>query len=382
MKPKVYITSLHLMHGGVEMAISSLSNALVKRGYEVELLCTYNLGQPAYALDNRVKITYLTHVHPNREEFKDALAKKNLPKIFREGLYALRVLRMKKQVLKTQFQQIREGIIISTRNEDSVLLSKYGQPKVRKIAQLHHDHCFRSKLLHDFVKNYKNIDVFALLTEELRQEVSEIMEKNTHTQCVVLPNFLPEGTQKTEKTSLKNQVLAVGRLDPAKGFDRLIALWKPIFDATGTVLKIIGDGALKPELEAEIARLGLTHGVFLTGAMEHRAVLEEMKKSIFYAMTSHTEGFPFVLLEAMSQGLPAIAYDVRVGPRAIIESGKNGYLIPDNNETAFVEKALNLIGSPNLRGQLSAGALKRAEAFSEDAIMARWEAVLTPPDKE
>ena len=43
---KIYITSLHLMHGGVEMAISLLGNALVKRGYDVEILCTYNLGEP------------------------------------------------------------------------------------------------------------------------------------------------------------------------------------------------------------------------------------------------------------------------------------------------------------------------------------------------
>ena len=71
---KVYITSLHMMHGGVEMAITLLANALVEQGYAVEVLCIYNLGNPVYHLDERVKITYLTNVHPNKEEFKDAVS--------------------------------------------------------------------------------------------------------------------------------------------------------------------------------------------------------------------------------------------------------------------------------------------------------------------
>lgn len=76
---KVYITSLHLLHGGVEMAITLLANALVKRGFNVEILCIYNLGDPAYSIDKKVKITYLSDVHPNREEFYKAVKEKTFP---------------------------------------------------------------------------------------------------------------------------------------------------------------------------------------------------------------------------------------------------------------------------------------------------------------
>lgn len=379
MKKKIYITSLHLMHGGVEMAITAMANALVKRGYPVEILCTYNLGTPAYALDERVTVSYLTDVHPNRDEFKQAIKQKDFPGIVREGMYAIRVLRLKKQVLKEQFQKIQEGIVISTRNEDSVLLSKYGQKNVLKIAQLHHDHCFDKKMLGDFKKRYQNIDVFALLTEQLRQEVSQMMGNNLHTKCVAMPNFLPAGTQMDEQITKENQAVAVGRLDPVKGFLRLIRLWEPVHEQTGTVLKIIGGGNQQGELEAEIQKLGLQEAVILTGPMDHDAVLSEMKKSVFYAMTSVTEGFPFVLLEAMSQGLPAIAYDVRVGPRAIIEDGKNGYLIAPEDEAAFVEKAKCLITDRVLQAQLSGHALERSADFSEEKIMDRWEQIFGFP---
>lgn len=375
MNKKIYITSLHLMHGGIEMAITALSNALVKRGYQVELLCTYNLGEPAYPLDDRVQIRYLTDVHPNREEFKQAIRSKNPLAILREGLYAVRVLRLKKKVLIEQFKKIREGIIISTRNEDSVLLSKYGNESVLKIAQLHHDHGFDGKLTGDFAHRYQNIDYFTLLTPQLQQEVAEMMKNNRRTKCVVMPNFLPE-QQNTPDVPLENQAVAVGRLHPEKGFLRLIQAWKPIYETTGTVLKIIGGGDQREALEQEIAAQGLQEGVILTGAMSHDGVLEEMKKSVFYAMTSHSEGFGFVIIEAMEQGAPVIAYDVRTGPRAILEDGKNGFLVADDDAKTFTEKALQLIQNPRLRDQMSQAAKERAADFTEEAVLRQWESLL------
>jgi N-acetylglucosaminyldiphosphoundecaprenol N-acetyl-beta-D-mannosaminyltransferase len=374
MKNKVRITALHLSHGGIEMAITSLSNALVRRGYEMEILCTYNLGQPAYPLDERVQVTYLTNVKPNREAFQRALRQKNLPAIFREGLYAVRVLRLKKKVLIQQFRKIRDGVIISTRHEDSVLLSKYGNAGVRKIAQLHRDHCFDKKLLQEFVSSYNNIDVFTLLTPQLQQEVSEIMKDNHRTQCVCVPNFLPE--TKTVTAEMQNQAVAVGRLHPEKGFLRLIRLWKPIYEQTGTILKIVGGGNQQAELEQKIATQGLTEGVVLTGMLEHDRVLEEMKKSVFYAMTSLSEGLPFVLIEAMAQGVPAIAYDVRVGPRAVITDGENGFLIQEDDAQGFAEKALMLIQNPDLRAKMAQAAVQSAANYTEDAVLRKWQTLL------
>ena len=146
------------MHGGVEMAVTLLANAFTEYGYDVEILCTYNLGQPVYKLDDRVKVTYLTDVRPNREEFRAAIKSKNPFKILKEGLYSVKVLRLKKSTLIKKFKEIQDGIIVSTRNEHSVLLSKYGNDGVKKIAQLHHDHLFDRKLLSDFKTAYSLIN--------------------------------------------------------------------------------------------------------------------------------------------------------------------------------------------------------------------------------
>lgn len=375
---KIYITSLHLKHGGIEMAISSLANALVKRGYEVEILCTYRLGEPAYALDGNVTVTYLTDVQPNREAVVNAVRQKNPIRLVKEVLYALKVLYLKKKVLKDRFRAIKGDVIISTRNEDSVLLSRYGNDSTLKIAQLHHDHCFDKRLIRDFKRHYTNIDIFLLLTDELRQEVSEMMANNPHTRCLTMPNFLPDTDHaKTAETERADQVVAVGRLHEVKGFLRLIDNWATVAPHCDTVLKIIGGGEQEVQLKARIAELGLEERVILTGAMDHDDVLREMRRSLFYVMTSFTEGFPFVLIEAMSQGLPVVAYDVRVGPRAIVRQGENGFLIADGDRDGFAERVLHLIENASVRERLSKAACSRANDFTETTILKRWDDILS-----
>ncbi len=368
---KIYITSLHMLHGGVEMAITLLANALVKRGYEVEILCTYHLGNPVYHLNDKVKITYLTDVHPNKTEFKEAVRRKNPIKIIAEAIYAVRVLGVKKKTLVEQFRQIEEGIIISTRNEHSVLLSKYGKSNVKKIAQLHHDHEFNRKLMKDFASRYHNIDYFVLLTDLLKTEVQEMMRTNHHTECVVIPNFLEKSSER-ENMVRERQIITVGRLHTVKGYDRLIQMWSKLQFTEPTVLKLIGDGEERENLEKLIQQNHLEDRVVMTGALEHECVMEEMRKSLFYVMTSYSEAFPFVLIEAMENGLPVVAFDVRVGPRAIVEDGKSGFLIPDSNEQVFIDKIKVLGEDRTIRERMSEEAVLRSKEFAEEQVMEKW----------
>lgn len=372
---KVYITSLHLLHGGVEMAITLLANALVKRGFNVEILCIYNLGDPAYSIDKKVKITYLSDVHPNREEFYKAVKEKNVPLMIREGLYSVKVLYLKNKVMADAIKRIDKGVIISTRNEHSVLLSKYGRREVRKVAQLHHDHKFEKRLIRDFKKKYTNIDYFVLLTEKLKDEVKTMMKEDTHTKCVVIPNFLSDMSEVLH-SERKRQVLAVGRLHSVKGFERLIKIWKRFDAKDETVLKIIGDGQEKEALQNLIDKYCLQEKVIMTGELSHEKVMEEMHRSICYVMTSYSEAFPFVLIEAMAGGLPVVAYDVRVGPAAIVQNGESGFLIPDGNEELFIDKLRILCQDDKLREQMSKNAVQRSREFSEDSVMKKWLEIL------
>ncbi len=377
MKKEIYITALHLAHGGVEMAISLMSNAFVRRGYSVTILSLYDLGEPAYSISTDVNIEYLTDVRPNREEFASAIRSKNPIKILKEGLYALKVLRLKKTALVKRIKAIDDGIIISTRNEHSVLLSKYGNEKVKKIAQLHHDHCFDGRLLSDIKERYKRIDYFALLTDRLTGEVEKMMEGvNTHTRCITIENFLDRCECSVDLEKKEKQIVAVGRLHTVKGFDRLLRIWKETSHThPDWQLVIVGDGDERQRLHELAQDLGIGGSVTFTGALEHEKAMAVMLESSAYVMTSHSEGFPFVLIEAMSCGLPVVSFDVRVGPAAIVNDKINGLLVEDNDHDAFSASLCRLMDNEALRLEYAKNALERAKDFTEEKIVQKWMSV-------
>ena len=372
------ITSLHLQHGGVEMAISLLANALCEKGFQVQILCTYNLGEPAYPLDPRVQVRYLTQDQPNREAFQQALHHKNPIGILREGLRAVGILRRKKRTMIQAISSISTGTILSTRNEHSVLLSRYGQPGVKKVAQLHHDHLFDPKLIEDFQKHYEHIDYLALLVPQLTQEVQEFMKgHNTHTQCITIGNFLKEDPCPTSPIQRENQVIAVGRLHPDKGFDRLLQIWSQVAPTHPEwTLRIIGEGPLRGALEQQCQDLGIQNSVQLPGALPHDQVMQEMSHSAIYAMTSVSEGFPFVLIEAMACALPIVAYDVRVGPGALIQNEHNGILVPDNQTELFAQQLSRLMDQTSLRTQMGQAGREKSKEYLQDHVLEQWLSIL------
>lgn len=376
MSKKIYITALHLLHGGVEMSISLIANALVEKGYEVEILCSYNLGEPSYSIDPKVKITYLTDLKPNKDEFKAAVKEKNIINILKEGLYSVTVLREKKSSMAKAIKNIENGTILSTRNEHSVLLSKYGKEQVNKVAQLHHDHKFDGNLIKDFQNNYSNIDYFVLLTELLRDEVEEMLKgHNDKTKCLCIPNFLEE--EEIENLHKEKQVVAVGRLHSVKGFDRLLDIWAIVSkECPEWKLKIIGGGEEEASIKGKINELDLNNSVELTGMLNHEETMKEMSKSGVFAMTSHSEGFPFVLIEALMCSTPIVAFDVRVGPRAIIDDGKEGYLIPDKELEQYANQLIKLMKDENLRNELSQNAKVKSKEFMKDKILEKWIEIL------
>lgn len=373
MGKKIYITALHMMHGGVEMSISLIANALVKRNYQVEILSTYNLGEPVYKLNPEVKVTYLTDLHPNKDEFKAAVKSKNVVNILKEGLYAFKVLKMKKTSMINAIKNIKDGTILSTRNEHSILLSKYGDTKVKKIAQLHHDHQFKENFIKDFQNNYSNIDVFVLLTELLKDEVEEMMKGyNEKTKCICIPNFLEEEAI-DNSIQKENQVIAVGRLHSVKGFDRLLHIWALASkQCSNWKLKIVGGGEEEAALKNIINELSLNESVILTGTLNHKDTMEEMRRSSIFAMTSHSEGFPFVLIESLMCSTPVVAFDVRVGPRAIVEDGKEGYLIKDKDNEKYAETLIKLMNDKSLRAELSENAKIKSKEFIEYNVIQKW----------
>lgn len=370
----VHIIALHLAFGGIEKAICSMANLFAER-CEVEIISVYNMpDSPAFPLDERVRIRYLLSDTPNREEWKAALSNRDFPGLARESLRAVKILRDKKRAVIEAIRSIDGGVLITTRPEDNVLLSRYGRQGVLKIAQLHQDHRFDPKLVKSFQKDYGGMDVFTLLTPGLRDEVREMLRgHNDHTDVVYIPNFLEHFPENTEKYPRDKTVLAVGRLHEVKRFDLLIRLFAALHGQfPDWRLCIVGEGEDRGKLEALIRELHVNNYVNLTGRKDAAGVEEEMLHASVFAMTSRSEGFPFVLLEAESCGLPMIAFDVRVGPGFVVENGVNGFLAAEGDEAGFREKLAALMGDEDLRRDMAEAAKRNAAGFSRETVGEMW----------
>jgi N-acetylglucosaminyldiphosphoundecaprenol N-acetyl-beta-D-mannosaminyltransferase len=377
-KKTVNIIALHLGMGGVEKAIISMANLFAER-YDVTLFSIYKMpGSPAFSVDSRVKVLYMLRDTPNREEWREALKNIQPIKFFKESLRSIRIILGKKHAVKKIIKSIDSGVIITTRHEDNVPLSKYGSKNVLKIAQLHHDHGFIKKYVRGFKYQYGGIDVLAMLTPQLVEEVQQLMlGHNSHTQVIYMPNFLEHYPEQPQKSEREKIVLAAGRLTAVKRFDLLIREFANIHScAPDWTLRILGDGEDGQKLQQQIHELGAEDYIILAGRKNGSEVEQEMCRASFFAMSSSSEGFPFVLLEAQSCAMPILAYDVRVGPGFIVHQGEDGYLVPEGDEAVYEQRMLEMMAEPEMLRRMGDKAVEEAKEFSRENVANKWYSVI------
>jgi GalNAc-alpha-(1->4)-GalNAc-alpha-(1->3)-diNAcBac-PP-undecaprenol alpha-1,4-N-acetyl-D-galactosaminyltransferase len=97
-------------------------------------------------------------------------------------------------------------------------------------------------------------------------------------------------------------------------------------------------------------------------------VEEYYLKSKIFAFTSSSEGFPNVVGEAMSAGLPVVAYDCVAGPSDLIEDGVNGFLVPLFNGDNFEEKLMMLMDDEEMRIRMGKASRNLIEKYSSESI--------------
>lgn len=168
------------------------------------------------------------------------------------------------------------------------------------------------------------------------------------------------------------RVIAVGRLDYQKGFDRLLDAWAQIPAAVreGWTLDIFGQGEWMQMLQEQIGRLGIGDSAHLCGPT--RQIFEEYGRSAFLAMSSHYEGFPMVMIEAMACGLPVVSFDYPCGPKDIIREGENGLIVPEGDIPALADAMGRLMADTALREQMSEAARDVTRTYSEENVMNQW----------
>lgn len=165
-----------------------------------------------------------------------------------------------------------------------------------------------------------------------------------------------------------------------KGLDVTVAAFAEVATKfPKATLTLIGDGPLKPELDAQISALGLTNRVRFPGFIYEDAVKREMAAAHLFLHPSRTtadgdrEGVPNAMLEAMATGLPVVATNHGGIPEAVTD-GEGGLLVAENDAPALATAMMRVLTDQTLRERLSAGArLDVEQKFSREQQIRRLE---------
>lgn len=369
---KISILSLHLGFGGIEKSVAALANILCEN-YDVEIACTYKLYEkPAFYIDSRVKIHYLTEdIKPNKEELKLAISSKNPVKIIKEAKTSYNVLHLRKKTMVNYIKNCDSDVIIATRDIFDEWLGLYGKKETLKIGWEHNHYHGNMKYAQNIIMANKNLDYLVLVSDSLRKFYKKNMG-NYNCKCVYIPNVIEKIPDKSSNLSSK-KLISVGRLSPEKGYMDLLKVYTLLHKRhPDWTLDIVGDGVEKEKMVQYINEHNLSDFVTLHGYQKKDYIDNLLGEASIYLMTSFTESFGIVLIEAMSHGLPCIAFNSAEGANELINSGENGYLIKNRNINAFVKKVEDLINSKEERKRVGKAGLKSAKNYTSEVVSKQW----------
>jgi glycosyltransferase involved in cell wall biosynthesis len=358
--------------GGVSRTTATLANHL-SRTRPVRVVSLYRRRAVArFPLDPAVELTVLRDLTRPRPVVHRALDK--VPSRLRPRPSERSMSLLTDLLLRRALRSITSGVVVSTRPALHLAVVTFARPGVTTVGWDHLNFPARfANPVHRAVLRtaVPRLDGYVVLTEADAVDYRAAFPEAA-TAVHALPNAAAWPVRAEPPPLDSKVVVAAGRLVPRKGFKRLVRAFAPVArDHPDWQLHIYGVGEQRREIAALVTKLGLEDQVRLAG-YSHDLPSVLGSASVF-AMSSLSEGFPLVLLEALSTGVPLIAFDCPRGPGEIVRDGRNGLLIPEGPYRRFTEGLRTLVEDDELRVRLGAQALRDAESYTVEAVAARWE---------
>lgn len=172
-----------------------------------------------------------------------------------------------------------------------------------------------------------------------------------------------------------HEIIYAGRLDNERHVDQLITAFtqvrRKVKDAT---LKIYGYGATKAKLQEQVKTANLTDVVTFAGYQPDLSAAYDQAGA--YVYTGDSDAQPLSLVEALSHGVPVIAYDINYGPRDVVKDGRNGYLVKSGAVNQLVTAMTKVIENPKRQQKLSNTAYRTSQQYSSDQVWQQWAQVV------
>lgn len=360
----LYVTDALAVWGGIERVLSDKMNYLVQKyDYEV-FVVTADQGDHLipFPLDERIHVKDMNirfHQQYIHHGIKRLLKYRELERLFRNRL-------------KTYISEIRPDVISCIRDgyASTVLDIKRNIPVIFESHAMYRDVEFEnSTLLHRFItymkrRKFRKLNLVVALTQGDADDWKCVCRH-----VCVIPNVVHlNETGKYSPCKSKNVVLA-GRFDLQKDQATMLDIWSIVQHRhPDWVLDMYGNGELMSYYEQEVARRNLN--VHIHPAVPN--IFEKYMEASMLVMSSLYEPFGLVLAEAMSCGLPVVAFDCPYGPADIITDGVDGFLVEKRNVDCFAECVCQLIENESLRHKMGKNAIISAQRFQTEIIMPKW----------
>lgn len=366
----IYCTHSLCNPGGMERVLVNKVTYLVNRlHWDVSIVTTDQKSRPAfYPLPEGVKTTDLGI------NYSDDNVKSPAEKI----LGYLKKKRKHKKLLSELLKREQADIVVSLYPSESSFIPDIKDGS-KKVLELHYCKYFRLQYGRKGIlgtidkwrtkqdeRIVRKFDKFVVLSQEDKGYWGNLPN------IEVIPNAALLQTDNTSDV-MPHRVIAVGRLDYQKGFDRLIKAWRIIMENgkfPDWKLDIFGQGEWKDMLQGMIDNFSLQHSVKLNAPTKN--IVQEYTKSSMLVMSSNYEGFPMVMIEAMACGLPVVSFDFKCGPKDIIDNNANGILVHNGDIKKLADAMMKLMKDETLRKKMSEQAKTVVRTYSEEAVMNKW----------
>lgn len=346
---KIALIAISLAGGGAERSTALLSQMLDANGFEVHIITLTNAIDYDYAGTLFNLGLYKTG--------KDTLVK--------------RLVRFTK--LKTYLDREKFDVIIDNRNRSNAYKEAY-----------YLNYLYRNEAIIYVARSFKLENYFPLgakVATKMIQKSAGIVGVSQEIAKTI--NFTFNTTKAftiynpIEDISIENNIkeeyyIFVGRLvDKVKNVSLLIdAFAKAYLKNTTYSLKICGDGPDKVILQQKVVDLGLERQIFFEAY--DAAIYEKMAAARALILTSHYEGFPRVIIEALSLGTPVISVDCKSGPKEVVKNNYNGILVPNHDAVALAEAIHTLSADHGLYTHCVANAQASVNHLTMEKIGQQW----------
>jgi len=360
----IYLTDTLALWGGIEKLLSCKAKELTERyGYHVRILTT-NQGS-----------------HPLPFEFSDNVSYVDLGinlhhqyryKSFARLLFMYKTRKIFISRLQEQINEFHADIVVLVMLNYADVLScvmkdipwifeshsSYYSENYERKSILFRLNCFVNK------RCLRHASGVVSLT---RKDAQNWQIVNSFTP--VIPNVVHLNDTGNYSDCSSCHAIFVGRFFYQKGIDSLIDVWKLVHQKhPDWILDIYGEGELKDYYVKIIEKLNINIVI-------HRpesTILQRYCESSMLLLTSVYEPFGLVMPEAMSCGLPVVAFDCPYGPADIITDGVDGFLVKNRDINEFANRVCQLIEDKELRIRMGRAAIKSAQRYRADVIMPKW----------